>query len=167
MNENNHKSCHSSSKNILIEHSTVQWLPSQPVTAVCCFVLDCSFDVQSTQWNAMAIATALRQTTRLANKIIFNGKSRKLEVWQVSCPDASKKQCCNSELLSVVDRSVTEFGQFFFFQFSNSLVLPLFAGNLNVWKRVISLLSLNTTVVFCKTRFSSHHSVCLLTYSYS
>ena len=55
----------------------------------------------------------------------------------------------------------------FFFKFSNSLVLRLFAGNLNVWKRVISLVSLNTTVAFCKTRFSSHNSVCLLIYSYS
>ena len=48
MNENKHKSCHSSSENILIEQSFNSSVTPKTVTAVCCFVLDCSFDVQST-----------------------------------------------------------------------------------------------------------------------
>ena len=43
-------------------HSTVQWLPNQPVTAVCCFVLDCSSDVQSTTTKRHSNYNGLSQT---------------------------------------------------------------------------------------------------------
>ena len=169
MNENKHKSCHSSSENILIEQSFNSSVTPKPT----CYrrllfwswlLFRCTVhnnetpqQLQRPFWDKLKKNKATRINLQRA-------KSRKLEVWQFSSVQTLPKQRCNSGRLSVLDRSGAEF---FFFQFSNSLVLRLFAGNINIWKRVISLVSLITTVVFCKTRFSSHNSVCLLIYSYS
>ena len=170
MSENKHKSCHSSSENILIEQSFNSSVTPKPTCnrrlLFCSWLLFwCTIHNHETPRQLRRpFVRQILQKPRLA-EYMFNGKSRKLEVWQFSSVPTLPKQRCSSGRLSMLDRSV---GQFSFFQFSNSLVLRLFAGNLNVWKRVISLVSLNINVVFCKTRFSSHHSVFfLLIYSYS
>ena len=172
MNENKHKSCHSSSENILIEQSFNSSVTPKPTCnrrlLFCSWLLfRCTIHNNETpQQLQRPFVRQILQKPRLSG-YIFNGKSIKLDVWQFSSVQTLPKQRCNSGRLSVLDCSGAELGQFFFFKFSNSLGLRLFAGNFNVCKRVISLVSLNTTVVFCKTRFSSHNSVCWLIYSYS
>ena len=109
----------------------------------------------------------VRQTSqkpRLAEQI-FNVKSRKLEVWQFSSVPTLPKQRCNSgQSLCAwsLHRGVRTVFPLPVLQLSCS---SLICGK-SQWlqKRVISLLSLNATVVFCKTRSSSHHSVCSLIY---
>ena len=157
MNENKHKSCHSSSENILIEQSFNSSVTPKPTCNR--RLLFCSWLLFrcTQQRNATAIATAFRQTNftkTKASRINLQREIKKTRGLTVQFgPDASKA-ALQQRPTSVLDRSGAEFEQFFFFKFSNSLVLHLFTY---VWKRVISLVSLNTTVVFCKTRFSSHN----------
>ena len=99
-------------------------------------------------------------------KKISNGELWKLEVWQFSS-DASNAVLRLSGwsfcALIIPSHSLNNFSS------STSptlLFFTYFAVNLNIWKRVVSLLSLKRTVVFWKTRFSSHDSVCLLIYLY-
>ena len=84
-------------------------------------------------------------------QIVQTIKARLINIqWEI------KKQRCNSGRPFCAFALIASFRSLdnFFFQFCNSLILRLFAVNLNVWKRVISLLLLNTAVVFCKTRYS-------------
>ena len=171
MNENEHKSCHSSSENILIEQSFNSSVTPKPTCnrrLLFCSGLLFRCTIHNNETPRQLRRPFVRQIFTKTKDSRINlqreiKKTRGLTLWS----RRFQKQRWNSGRLSVLDRAVAEFGQFFFFEFSNSLVLRLFAGNFDVWKRVISLLSLNTTVVFCKTRFSSHNSVCLLIYSYS
>ena len=75
MNENKHKSCHSWSENILIEHSTVQWLPNQPITA---FGYRLSM-YNAQRRNATAIATTFLQTNFTKTKAIRVNLQREIK----------------------------------------------------------------------------------------
>ena len=101
------------------------------------------------QWNATSIATAFRQTNfteTKASRINLQWEIKKTGGLTVHfSPDASKAALWATFCAWSLNN----------FSSSSSPTLLLFAGNLNVWKWVICLLSLNTTVVFCKTRFNS------------
>ena len=167
MNENKHKSCRSRSENILIEQSFNSSVTPKPTCnfrfLFCSWLLfRCTIHNNETPRQLQRpFVTLILQKPRLAEKI-FNGKSRKLEVWQFISVPTLPKQRCNSGRLSVLDRSTI-----FLLPVLQLSCSSLICGKSQWLETVIRLLSLNTTVVFCKTRFSSHHSVCLLIYSYS
>ena len=134
--ESKGKSCRSSLKNTLIEHSAVQWHSNQPVTSVCCFVLVWSMYVHTrTQRSATGIPTALRQAN------FTHSKASRVNIrWEIIKTRDSKVQFSPDACF----QQRATFGSFcafaliasFRIQISNSLVLHLFAVNCNVWKRV-------------------------------
>ena len=97
MNENKHKSCPSSSENILIEESFNNSVTPKPACNRCLLFLFLTALSTRTKHHGNCDGLSsdkFLQEPRLAESI-FNGKSRKLEVWQFSSVPTLPKQRWN------------------------------------------------------------------------
>ena len=165
MNENKHKSCHSSSENILFEQSFNSSVTPKPTCnrrlLFCSWLL---FRCTTTTTKRHSNCNGLSQTNFTKTKpsrINLQREIKKTRGLTVQFgPDASKAALQQRPTFCAwsLRRWVWKIFLLQVLQLSCSSLIC--EKNLNVWKRVISLVSLNTTVVFCKKRFSSHNSVC-------
>ena len=137
LNESKGKSCHRSLESILIEYSTGQCLSNQSVTAVCIFVLYCSFNAhphndppQQLQW---PLVSQILQRKNKASRINIQWEIMRTRALTVQFSSGTSKAALQqlqwtTFLCFCLDHFVPEFGHFFFFQFSNSLSSLVICG---------------------------------------